>query len=168
DPTTVANAAFTLAYGGEDIAAMLALVDRALAINPSSARAWHAKALLNLWAGETELAIKYEDASVRLSPRVRTGWALHLYGAAHLIERRFDEAIPPLRVAIEEEPAFIEPYRLLASCYAHIGRINEARAIVERLRSFTPLVVPPQIPYRNNAHRAVYLSGLRLAVGDAA
>jgi TolB-like protein/class 3 adenylate cyclase len=166
DPTTVANAAITLAYGGEDIAAMLALVDRALAINPSSARAWHAKALLNLWAGETELANKYEDASVRLSPRVRTGWALHLYGAVHLIERRFDKAVPPLRLAIEEEPAFIEPYRLLASCYAHLGRIGEAREIVERLRAFTPLVVPPKIPYRNEAHRAVYLSGLRLAVGD--
>ena len=166
DPTTLANAAITLAFGGEDIAAMLALVDRALAINPSSARAWHAKALLNLWAGATELAKKYEDASVRLSPRVRTGWALHLYGAVHLIERRFDEAVPPLRLAIEEEPAFIEPYRLLASCYAHLGRIGEAREIVERLRAFTPLVVPPKIPYRNEAHRAVYLSGLRLAIGD--
>ena len=167
DPTTLANAAITLAYGGEDIGAMVALVDRALAINPSSARAWHAKALLNLWAGETELASKYEDASVRLSPRVRTGWALHLYGAAHLIERRFDEAVPHLRLAIEEEPAFIEPYRLLASCFAHLGRLDEARVIVERIRAFTPLVVPPNIPYRNEAHRAVYFSGLRLALGEA-
>ena len=45
DPTTLANAAITLAYCGEDIEAMQALVDRALGINPSSARAWHAKAL---------------------------------------------------------------------------------------------------------------------------
>jgi len=168
DPTTLANAAITLAYCGEDIGAMQALVDRALAINPSSARAWHAKALLNLWVGETELASKYEDASVRLSPRVRTGWALHLYGAAHLIERRFHEAMPHLRLAIEEEPAFIEPYRLLAACYAHLGRIEEAREVIERLRSFTPMVVPPQIPYRSEAHRAVYFSGLRLAAGEAA
>jgi len=168
DPTTLANAAITLAYCGEDIEAMQALVDRALTINPSSARAWHAKALLNLWAGETELASKYEDASVRLSPRVRTGWALHLYGAAHLIERRFHEAVPHLRLAVEEEPAFIEPYRLLAACCAHLGRIDEAREVVERLRSFTPLVVPPQIPYRREAHREVYFSGLRLAAGEAA
>jgi TolB-like protein len=168
DPTTLANAAITLAYCGEDIEAMQALVDRALGINPSSARAWHAKALLNLWAGETELASKYEDASVRLSPRVRTGWALHLYGATHLIETRFHEAVPHLRLAIEEEPAFTEPYRLLAACYAHLGRIDEARQVVERLRSFTPMVVPPQIPYRSEAHREVYFSGLRLAAGEAA
>ena len=104
DPTTLANVAITLAYGGEDIGAALALVDRGLAINPSSARAWHAKALLNLWAGRTEQAIQAENASVRLSPRVRTGWALHLYGAVDLIERRFAEAVPHLRLAIEEEP----------------------------------------------------------------
>jgi adenylate cyclase len=168
DPTTLANAAITLAYSGEDIGAMQALVDRALAINPSSARAWHAKALLNLWAGETELASKYEDASVRLSPRVRTGWALHLYGAAHLIERRFHEATPHLRLAIEEEPTFIEPYRLLGACYAHLGRIEQAREVIARLRLFTAMVVPPQIPYRSEAHREVYFSGLRLAAGEVA
>jgi adenylate cyclase len=166
EPTTLANAAITLAYGGEDIGAMLTLVDRALAINPSSARAWHAKALLNLWGGETELASKYEDASVRLSPRVRTGWALHLYGAAHLLESRFEEALPHLRPAIEEEPAFTEPYRLLAICCAHLGRLDEAREIVSRLRAMTPLIVPPMIPYRKEAHRAVYISGLRLATSE--
>jgi adenylate cyclase len=167
DPTTLANAAITLAYAGEDIGAMLALADRALATNPSSARAWHVRAVLRLWAGQTDLAVEDEEASLRLSPRVRTGWALHLFGAARLIERHFDEAVPHLRLAIEEEPGFIEPYRLLASCYAHLGRHDEAREIVERLRAFTPLVVPPRIPYRDEAHRAVYFAGLRLAVGEA-
>jgi TolB-like protein/class 3 adenylate cyclase/tetratricopeptide (TPR) repeat protein len=167
DPTTLANAAITLAYAGEDIGAMLALADRALATNPSSARAWHVRAVLRLWAGQTDLAVEDEEASLRLSPRVRTGWALYLFGAARLIERRFDEAVPHLRLAIEEEPGFIEPYRLLASCYAHLGRHDEAREIVERLRAFTPLVVPPRIPYRDEAHRAVYFAGLRLAVGKA-
>jgi adenylate cyclase len=167
DPTTLANAAITLAYAGEDIGAMLALADRALATNPSSARAWHVRAVLRLWAGQTDLAVEDEEASLRLSPRVRTGWALHLFGAARLIERRFDEAVPHLRLAIEEEPGFTEPYRLLASCYAHLGRHDEAREIVERLRAFTPLVVPPRIPYRDEAHRAVYFAGLRLAMGEA-
>jgi hypothetical protein len=38
DPGILANAAFALAYFGEDIGAMMALVDRALALNPSFAR----------------------------------------------------------------------------------------------------------------------------------
>src|SRR3954451_11216954 len=40
DPGVLANAALALAYFGEDIGAMMALVDRALALNPNSARGW--------------------------------------------------------------------------------------------------------------------------------
>jgi len=35
DPVIIANAAFALGFFGEDIGAMIALVDRALALNPS-------------------------------------------------------------------------------------------------------------------------------------
>ena len=58
-------------------------------------------------------------------------------------------------------------YRFLASCYAHMGRVDEARAIVERLRNITPVVVPSATNYRNPEHRELYLSGLRLAAGEA-
>ncbi len=40
DPDILANAAFVLAYFGEDIGAMIALIDRALALNPSFALGW--------------------------------------------------------------------------------------------------------------------------------
>ena len=142
-----------------------ALDDFACFLDPSEMRVARREQAIRL--DESRLFLDCQ-AEVRLSPRVRTGWALHLYGAAHLIERRFHEAVPHLRLAVEEEPAFIEPYRLLAACCAHLGRIDEAREVVERLRSFTPLVVPPQIPYRREAHREVYFSGLRLAAGEAA
>jgi hypothetical protein len=33
--------------------------------------------------------------------------------------RRFDEAVQKLRLAIQEDPSFPEPYRFLAACYAH-------------------------------------------------
>jgi hypothetical protein len=41
DPGTVANATFALACFGEDIGAMMTLVDRALALNPSFAHGWY-------------------------------------------------------------------------------------------------------------------------------
>jgi pentatricopeptide repeat protein len=34
-------------------------------------------------------------------------------------------------------------YRILASCYAHMGRLDEARAIVGRLCAITPAVMEP-------------------------
>ena len=52
--------------------------------------------------------------------------------------------------------------------YAHMGRLDEARAIVARLRAITPQVVPTDLPYRNPEDRELYLSGLRLAMSEAA
>jgi Flp pilus assembly protein TadD len=43
---------------------------------------------------------------------------------------RFNEAVPKLLLAIQDDPSYPEPYRSLAACYAHMGRIDEARAIV--------------------------------------
>jgi pentatricopeptide repeat protein len=38
-----------------------------------------------------------------------------------------------LRVSLEEVPAFTPAYRTLAACYAHMGRLDEARSILKRL-----------------------------------
>ncbi len=75
DPGILANAAFVLAYFGEDIGAMIGLVDRALALNPSFARGWYMSGLLRLWAGQPDLAIEHVETSLRLSPRERIGSA---------------------------------------------------------------------------------------------
>ena len=47
-----------------------------------------------------------------------------------------------------------------------MARLDEARAIVARLRTITPQVVPSDLPWRNPEHRELYLSGLRLAAGE--
>jgi adenylate cyclase len=52
DPKTLANATMALAYFGEDIDAMMALVDRAPALNPSFASDWYISGLLRCWAGQ--------------------------------------------------------------------------------------------------------------------
>jgi hypothetical protein len=59
------------------------------------------------------------------------------------------------------------PYRFLAACYAHLERLDEARAIVARLRAISPLVLPDDLPFRNPEDRELLLSGLRLAAGEA-
>ena len=45
-------------------------------------------------------------------------------------------------------------------------RLDEARAIVARLRAITPKVMPSILPMHNSEDRELYLSGLRLAVGE--
>jgi hypothetical protein len=48
-----------------------------------------------------------------------------------------------------------------------MARLEEAREIAKRLRVITPVVVPSVILYRNPKHRELFLSGLRLAAGQA-
>jgi TolB-like protein/tetratricopeptide (TPR) repeat protein len=168
DPGTLANAALALATFGEDIGTMMALVDRALALNPSFARGWYISGILNTYAGQNDLAIEHVETSLRLSPRARFGTAFWVIGGAHFLNRRFDEAVPKLLLAIQDNPDFTGPYRYLAACYAHMGRLDEAREIVARLRAITPLVVQGDIFLRNPEQRDLYLSGLRLALGKTA
>ena len=113
DPGVLANAAFALAYFGEDIGAMMALVDRALALNPNYARGWHISGVLRLWAGQPDIAIEHLETALRLSPRARVGTSLLLIGRAHFLSRRFDEAVPKLLLAIQEDPSSLTPYRFL-------------------------------------------------------
>jgi adenylate cyclase len=167
DPGVLANAAYALACFGEDIDAMTALVDRALVFNPSYARGWHASGFLRLWAGQTDLAIKHAGMALRLSPRAEAGRSSWLIGVALFFSRRFAEAVPRLRVAIEDRPDFPTPRRILAGCYAHMGRLDEARTAVAQLRALTPEVIPTYLlPFRDPAHRELYYSGLRLALGE--
>jgi len=79
---------------------------------------------------------------LRLSPRDRLTDYLTGIGEALFFSRRFDEAAAKLLASLERAPRFPVTYRVLAACYAHIGKLDEAREIVERLRAITPLVVP--------------------------
>jgi TolB-like protein/class 3 adenylate cyclase len=166
DPGILTNAAIVLAHFGEDVGAMIGLVDRALALNPSFARGWFLSGVLRLWAGQPDLAIEHLETSRRLSPRERTGVPLSAIGMAYFFKRQFDEAAAKLHLAIQDHPGFPAQYRSLAACYAQMGRLDEAREIVKRLRTVTAVVVPNVTPYRNPEHRELFLSGLRLAAGE--
>jgi tetratricopeptide (TPR) repeat protein len=125
-----------LAVLGEDLDAMIALVDRALAFNPSYARGWHISGFLRLWAGQTDIAIEHGEMALRLSPRAGAGEEAFLIGTALFFGRHFEEAVPRLWVAIEAMPLFPNPYRYLAACYAHMGLFDgNFRAISLRAQS---------------------------------
>jgi pentatricopeptide repeat protein len=160
------NVTQPLAYFGEDIGAMMALVDRALTLNPNFARGWHVSGVLKIWAGQPDIAIEHLEAALRLSPRAQVGNTLQPIGNAHFFCRRFEQAVPKLLLAIQEDPSFPSSYRSLAACYAQMGRLDEAREIVGRLRTITSLVIPDASQYRNPEHRELMLSGLRLAAGE--
>jgi adenylate cyclase len=167
DPGILASAAYVLARFGEDIAAMIGLLDRALALNPSFAHGWFFSGVLRLWVGQPDLAIEHVETSLRLSPRERTGHPLHILGLAYFFQRKLDEAASKLLLAIQDDPGLPRTYQVLAACYAHMGRLDEARATVARLRALTQELIPDDLPWRKPEDCELFLSGLRLAAGEA-
>jgi adenylate cyclase len=166
DPGILANAALVLARFGEDIGAMIGLVDRALALNPGYARGWYQSGLIRNLAGEHDLAIEHVETALRLSPCERMGQSLRIIGISYFLKRQFEEAASKLLLSIQDHPGSPPAYRYLAACYAQMGRFDEARATVAKLRAITAMVVPSTAGLRNPEDRELYLSGLRLAAGE--
>src|SRR5262249_54188569 len=135
DPGVLANVSFILANFGEEIGAMIGLIDRALVLNPSFARGWYISGLLWLYAGNLDRAIEHVETGMRLSPCERIGAPLVVIGLAYFFQRRFDDASSKLRLAIQENPGSPAIYRILAACYAHMGRLEDACDAMTQLRA---------------------------------
>jgi len=167
DAEVLGNVARVLGYFNEDLTAAISLIDRALELNSSFALGWQWSGWLRLWAGELDVAIGHFETSMRLNPlQGRADYYLGI-GMGHFFAGRFEDAAGSLLLSLQEGPAWVPTHRFLASCYAHLGRFDEARDTVSRLRTLTTEVVPSATHWRNPEHRELYLSGLRLAVGDA-
>ena len=86
DPGVLANVALVL---GDDesaeISSAISLIDRSLALNPSSAQAWFISGLLRVLAGEGDKAIEHVQTCLRLGPRDPVGVPLYVMGLAHFL-----------------------------------------------------------------------------------
>jgi adenylate cyclase len=166
DAGTLARAAWTLAYLGEDIDVAMALMDQSLHINPNYADGWRWSGWLRLWAGLPDVAIDHLEKSLRLSPLGPRSGAVMATGVAHFFARRLDQARITLLLSLNEHPDWVPTNRFLAACYAHLGQLDEAKVIIKRLRALTPEVLPSADHWRDPEQREYFLSGLRLAMSE--
>jgi TolB-like protein len=167
DASALANAAFVLAFSKDHADGVAAIVDRALTINPSFARGWYVSAIIRSRAGCQDEAIEHANRAIRLSPHERSGPFLGPLGCAYFWKRDFATAIGFFFSLAQEYPSFTETYRFLAAAYAHLGRLGEARATLDRLRTMTSLIMPPHLDsIRRPEDRELLLSGVSLALGD--
>ena len=167
DPFVLANVAWALGLFSEDITAAIALIDRALQLNPSFARGWIRSGWLRLWAGQYDLGIKHFETSIRLSPRESRFTSYLGVGIGHFFARRSEKAAEMIGASLQENSTWAPTLRFMASCLAHMGRLKEAQEVVKRLREITHVVIPTAEHWRIPEDREYFLHGLRLAVGVA-
>jgi tetratricopeptide (TPR) repeat protein len=165
--TALACIAHVLGYFNEDIENALAILARSIAVNPNSFWGWRWSGFAHLYSGQPEVAIKHFETSLRLSPRGPRWPQTAGIGIGHMFCGRLETASSFLQLALQENPAYPLANRFLASCYAHLGKLDEARQVIARLRNITPVIVPKVTNYRDPTQREMFLSGLRLAAGEA-
>ena len=164
DPIVIALAAGALANSDEDIEPLVGLIDRSLALNPGSAFGWMWSGWIRVFAGDPNRAVEHFKTALRLDPRSPArAFCLTGIGSAHFSAHRLDAAASALQESLQLLPSYVTTYYFLASCLAHMGRHEEARDIVQRLRSFAGRLIPKDRILRNAEQREFFLSGLRLA-----
>jgi TolB-like protein/class 3 adenylate cyclase len=168
DPDALWMAAFTLFYFTGEHAITATAVDRALALNPNSAHAWMTRGYVSLPQSET--AIEAFERAMRLNPldRLERGFSGGI-AIAHLLARRYEEALDWSVRALREEPGYPTALRTKAIACAHLDRIEEAREAVRQLLDAQPwntLARTAQFYariYGSQEAAAIYVEGLRKA-----
>jgi adenylate cyclase len=141
------------------------MADRAVALNPNSHVAWHARGWVYKNAGLPEEAVQSFQRNIRISPidpllhRALTGIGLALIELG-----RFDEAIVAGKKALRQHPSYPSAYRCLASAFAHLGRDAEAREAAARLLEVDPaFTISAWIARGGQSNSKLLIEGLRKA-----
>lgn len=168
DAVALTRSGHALFHLAGDIDGGIALLDRALVLNPNLASAWFLGGFARLWDGDTDGAIARFTQAMRLSPldpemyRMKAGMA-----AAHMFAGRFDEASSWAEQAFTNLPSFLMVVAVIAACHALAEHREHARQAMDRLRALDPDLrlanLREWIQIRRQDHFEMFRDGLRRA-----
>jgi len=168
DAVALTRGGHALAHLAGDVDGAIALLDRALVLNPNLAAAWFLGGFLRTENGDPDAAIGFFTRAMRFSPldpemfRMQAGMAL-----SHLFAGRFDAASSWAEQSFRELPTFLFVVAIIAASHALAGRAEQAKAAVEHLRKLDPTFrissLDGWITIRRPEHLARLVTGLRQA-----
>ena len=168
DAVALTRGGHALAHLASDLDGGIALLDRAVLLNPNLAPAWFLGGFLRALHGETDAAIEHLAHAFRLSPldpelfRMQAGMAL-----AHFFAGRFDAASAWAERAVGNLPSFLAAVCVAAASHALAGRMDKARQAMQRMRTLDPSLrvsnLKEWLPIHRPEDLARLANGLRLA-----
>ncbi len=168
DPDALWMAGLSLATLAGEIERARDLIERSLAINPNSARAWWASGIVLTYLGQQNAALEHLAHSRRLNPLDTAAYAYWAaIATAHFFARDLDAALAAVEKALTDWADAPPALRLKAAICGLRGRIDEGRECVERLLARNPEITLEAVAsFFGKAHanaRAVedLLEGLR-------
>jgi adenylate cyclase len=168
DAVALCMAGITLATVVGDVADGAAYIDEALKLNPNLSSTWESSAWARIVLGEPEVAIEHAQMAMRLNPLDPLTYATQAaLAAAHFFAGNYEAAVMWAEKAYREQPNFLPATRFAAASYAFAGRMDAARAAMERLRRLDPDLrlsnLHKLLPYRRREDAEKWASALRLA-----
>ncbi len=133
DPTilTVLGAAYAIVHK-HSVAARL--LEKALALDPTSAWAWNRSGWLQTYLGNPDISIDHFERALRLSPFDPLNFNAYIgIGGAHFAAGRYDDAALWIEKGLIDRPGATWAYRELVAAYTLLGRDSDARAGLLRL-----------------------------------
>ncbi|MEP9376941.1 winged helix-turn-helix domain-containing protein [Aquabacter sp. CN5-332] len=168
DAVALTRGGHALAHLVGDLDSGIALLDRAVVLNPNLAAAWFLGGFLRVWHGETEGAIAHFARAMRLSPldpemyRMEAGMAM-----AHLFAGRFDAASSWADKAFTNLPSFLMVAGITAASHALAHRTEQAQRAMAHVRRLDPSLrisnIQDWLPIHRPEDLAIFASGLRKA-----
>ena len=168
DAVALTRGGHALAHFGGDLDDSIALVDRALALDPNLAAAWFLGGFLRTERGDPDEAIELFTRAMRFSPldpemfRMQAGMAL-----AHLLAGRFEGASSWAEKAFRDLPSFLMVVAIIAASHALAGRMDEAQRAMQHVRQLDPALrisnLKDWLPIRRPEDLATFADGLRRA-----
>jgi tetratricopeptide (TPR) repeat protein len=138
DPHVLTTAGFTLAFLAGENDAALSAIDRAVVLNPNFALAFGLRALVLVFLNRPDEAILAAQQAMRLSPRdPLTFLFIQAQAFAHLAAGRYEAGLPWADEALRENGG-LPALRFKLSLCGHLGRLDEAKEWLHRLRELHP------------------------------
>ena len=167
DADVLVNAASVLGRLGGDRGAVISLLDRALALNPSSSSAWFSSGRLRVNMGDAEQGAEQIETSLRLDPLspMRPSQLQNL-GLARIAQGRLSEALAHLQDAVQLRPDSWQTQVFLAACQAGLGQVQAAGEALARARGLNPRLDLQTFAAQNlldDTQRRLFLDGIALA-----
>ena len=160
------SGALLLAHG--DYPGARAEAERALELSPNLASAHGELGRTLIFSGCPKLGLRSVETSIRLDPRhPLLGLRLNQLACGFYLCRDYEAATDAAQRAVRDFPSQPLPYRWLASSLGQLGRVNEAKQVLDQLLALAPDFVGYWIDRRVAWHRpddhAHMVEGLRKA-----
>jgi adenylate cyclase len=160
---------FTLAFLAGELDTGIALIDRALGLNPNLSTAWQASGWVRTFFGDPDTAIEHLAHAMRLSPLDRQMVQFWLATSlAMQCSGRYEESASWAGRVLQEQPNFVPALLGYAIGAALAGRLADAQIAMARALQIDPMLSLFGRPsvlsiLRRPEDRSKLIEGLRLA-----